>query len=126
MPQIDQLCQEIAKLEPFEREELALALSEQTLSDQPLLLLRLLSQRRHSVEFPGIVSSPDICGGVARLIRTRIPVWTIVRMRQLGASEIDILRSFPTLRAVDLVQAWAYADRNAEEIEKAIRENEEE
>lgn len=47
-------------------------------------------------------------------------------MRQLGVSEIDILRSFPSLRAVDLVQAWSYVARNRDEIEKSIRENEEE
>lgn len=72
-----------------------------------------------------IVSTPDVCGGVARIIRTRIPVWTLERMRQLGVSEADILKSYPSLRAVDLVQAWAYVDTHREEIEKQIRENEE-
>lgn len=76
--------------------------------------------------YPSIVHTPGVCGGDARLIRTRIPVWTLVRMRQLGLSESDILRSYPSLRAIDLVQAWSYAARYPEEIEKAIRENEEE
>jgi uncharacterized protein (DUF433 family) len=47
-------------------------------------------------------------------------------MRQLGVSESDILKSYPTLRAADLVQAWSYADHHRQEIEEAIRENEEE
>jgi uncharacterized protein (DUF433 family) len=76
-------------------------------------------------EFPSIVASPAVCGGAARLIRTRIPVWTLERMRQLGISESDILKSYPTLRAADLVQAWSYVDRHRDEIEKAIRDNEE-
>lgn len=78
-----------------------------------------------SHEFPAaIVATPNVCGGAARLVRTRIPVWTLERMRQLGISEADILQSFPTLRAADLVQAWAYVSSHREEVEAAIRENE--
>ena len=77
-----------------------------------------------SEESPSIVATPGVCGGAACLIRTRIPVWTIERMRQLGVSEIDILRSYPNLKARDLVEAWAYVTRHKNEIEKAIRENE--
>ena len=72
-----------------------------------------------------IVATPGVCGGVARIIRTRIPVWTLERMRQLGVSEGEILRSFPSLRAIDLVQAWIYAENHREDIERQIRENEE-
>lgn len=46
-------------------------------------------------------------------------------MQQLGFSDIDILRSYPTLRAADLVQAWSYAACHPDEIETVIRENEE-
>ena len=74
---------------------------------------------------PIVVSTPGICGGSARIIRTRIPVWTLARMRELGLSEAEILRSYPSLRAVDLVQAWAYAEANPAEIAREIRENEE-
>ncbi len=77
-------------------------------------------------QFAGILKTPDVCGGSARIIRTRIPVWSIERMRQLGMTEIDILRSYPTLKAVDLVQAWSYADAHRSEIEDDIRANEEE
>jgi uncharacterized protein (DUF433 family) len=82
---------------------------------------------RHLIaEHPAVVKTPDVCGGSARIIRTRIPVWTLERMRQLGLSEIDILRSYPSLKAIDLVQAWSYADAHRDEIEREIRENEEE
>ena len=75
-------------------------------------------------QFAGIVKTPNVCGGSARIIRTRIPVWLIERMRQLGMTEVDILSSYPTLKAVDLVQAWSYSDAFRSEIETEIRENE--
>ena len=39
-------------------------------------------------------------------------------------SEDELLRSYPALRAEDLVNAWAYARSHRGEIEDAIRENE--
>nr|VFK18992.1 MAG: Protein of unknown function (DUF433) [Candidatus Kentron sp. LPFa]VFK35719.1 MAG: Protein of unknown function (DUF433) [Candidatus Kentron sp. LPFa] len=55
--------------------------------------------------WPGIESSPDVCGGEARIVRTRIPVWLLVRARELGSSEADLLITWPTLHAEDLVSA---------------------
>jgi uncharacterized protein (DUF433 family) len=57
--------------------------------------------------FPGIDSTPGVCGGEPCIVRTRIPVWMLVRARQLGTNEADLLRSYPTLRAEDLANAWA-------------------
>jgi uncharacterized protein (DUF433 family) len=57
-------------------------------------------------------------------VRTRIPVWVLVQARQLGASEADLLRDYPTLRAEDLANAWAYARAHREEIKQQIAENE--
>lgn len=74
--------------------------------------------------FPGIESTPNVSGGEARIVRTRIPVWVLVQMRNLGASEADILRSYPTLRAEDLANAWAYARSHRDEIAQNILENE--
>ncbi len=73
--------------------------------------------------FPGIESTPDVCGGEPRIVRTRIPVWTLARSRQLGISEADLLRAYPTLRAEDLANAWAYYRSHRDEIERQIREN---
>ncbi|HEU4322363.1 MAG TPA: DUF433 domain-containing protein [Roseiflexaceae bacterium] len=75
--------------------------------------------------FPGIDSDSEVCGGEARIVRTRIPVWLLVQARRLGASEADLLRNYPSLRAEDLTNAWAYARSHREEIEQHIRENEE-
>jgi uncharacterized protein (DUF433 family) len=74
--------------------------------------------------FPGIESRPEINGGEPCIVRTRIPVWVLVQARQLGASEADLLRDYPTLRAEDLANAWAYARAHREEIEQQISENE--
>jgi uncharacterized protein (DUF433 family) len=123
MPQLEQIVQQITELDPVQREELVIALSE-GLSLSPLVLKWL--HGLPTPEFPSIVATTGVCGGEPRLIRTRIPVWVLERMRQLGVSEIDILRSYPALRATDLVQAWSYATRYRADIEKAIRENEEE
>ena len=75
--------------------------------------------------FPGIESITGVCGGVPCIVRTRIPVWLLEQARRLGASEAELLQDYPTLRAEDLVQAWAYVRSHPAEIERQIRENEE-
>jgi uncharacterized protein (DUF433 family) len=75
--------------------------------------------------FPGIETNPGVCGGEACIVRTRIPVWVLEQGRRLGMSEAELLRSYPTLRAADLVNAWTYVQKHREEIERQIRENEE-
>jgi uncharacterized protein (DUF433 family) len=74
--------------------------------------------------FPGIESIPGVSGGEPCIVRTRIPVWVLAQARKLGASEADLLRSYPTLRAEDLVNAWAYSRSHRAEIERQIQENE--
>ncbi|MBC6477541.1 MAG: DUF433 domain-containing protein [Hormoscilla sp. GM7CHS1pb] len=73
----------------------------------------------------GIKKNPGVCGGDACIGNTRIPVWSLAIDRTLGMSDADILAAFPDLTAADLVNAWAYAEAHPEEIDRAIRENEE-
>ena len=75
--------------------------------------------------WPGIEKTAHMLGGEARIVRTRIPVWVLENYRRLGWSEARLLDNYPTLRAVDLVNAWAYADAHADEIDQAIQENDE-
>jgi uncharacterized protein (DUF433 family) len=75
--------------------------------------------------FPGIETNPEVCGGEACLVRTRVPVWLLVQARKLGATDAELLKSYPTLRAEDLANAWAYYRSHQEEIDNQIRENEE-
>jgi uncharacterized protein (DUF433 family) len=42
----------------------------------------------------------------------------------LGVTEADLLHSYPTLRAEDLVNAWAFVRLHRAEIEAQIAENE--
>jgi uncharacterized protein (DUF433 family) len=73
---------------------------------------------------PGIESEPSVCGGAATIVRTRIPVWVLEQARRLGMSEAELLRAYPSLRAEDLANAWAYVRGHREEIEREIAENE--
>ena len=74
--------------------------------------------------FPGIESTPGVCGGEPCIVRTRIPVWALEQARRLGVSEADLLRSYPTLRRGP-GYAWAYVRLHREEIDEQIRTNEE-
>ncbi len=74
--------------------------------------------------FPGIDSQPGICGGVPCIVRTRIPVWVLEQSRRLGISEQELLVSYPSLRAEDLVNAWAFTRAHTAEIEAQILTNE--
>ena len=75
--------------------------------------------------FPGIESRPGVCGGDPCIVRTRIPVWVLEQSRRLGMSEADLLRSYPTLRAEDLTNAWAFVRAHRSEIDLQIRDSEE-
>ena len=104
-------------LKDLERELLALN------SHQKAKIIQLLIRNLSNV-WQGIEKNPGVCGGDARIANTRIPVWSLVNYRRLGASELQILQDFPQLTAEDLVNAWAYANDRSEEIEAAIQRNE--
>jgi uncharacterized protein (DUF433 family) len=74
--------------------------------------------------YPGIESIPGISGGEPCIVRTRIPVWVLAQARNLGASEADLLHAYPSLRAEDLTNAWAYYRGFRAEIDAQIVENE--
>jgi uncharacterized protein (DUF433 family) len=73
---------------------------------------------------PGIHSDPSVCGGAATIVRTRVPVWLLEQARRLGMSEAELLQSYPSLRAEDLANAWAYVRSHRAEIDREIDENE--
>ena len=74
--------------------------------------------------WPGIEKTQGVCGGSACIVRTRISVWVLEGFRRLGWNEAKILANYPTLRAADLVHAWAYADVHRQEIDEEIKQNE--
>ena len=75
--------------------------------------------------FPGIESVPGVCGGEPCIVRTRIPVWVLEQGRRLGTGDAEWLRAYPTLRAEDLANAWAFVRRHRHEIDEQIQANEE-
>jgi uncharacterized protein (DUF433 family) len=74
--------------------------------------------------YPGIESTSGVAGGEPCVVRTRIPVWVLEQARRLGTSEAELLRAYPSLRAEDLVNVWAYVRSHRDEIERQIAENE--
>jgi uncharacterized protein (DUF433 family) len=72
-----------------------------------------------------ISKNPERCGGDACIRDIRITVWGLVAYRRLGASDSDLLHYYPSLTPADLKAAWEYAAAHPEEIDQAIRENEE-
>ncbi len=69
--------------------------------------------------------TPGVCGGEACIRNTRYPVHSLVEWKKLGVSDARILEHHPDLRQADLDVAWAYYEQHPEEIDQAIREDEE-
>jgi len=78
------------------------------LSQSEIAQLVQTAARKIAADFPGIEKTPGVCGGSACIIRTRIPVWSVIEYMHLGVGKQEILENFPTLRPQDLANAWAY------------------
>ncbi len=72
---------------------------------------------------PGIAFQDNVCGGSARIIRTRMPVWLLESLRRGGKRDADLLAAYPSLTAEDLANAWNYAMTHREEMEREIAAN---
>jgi uncharacterized protein (DUF433 family) len=96
-------------------------LARMTPGEKARLLQRVAQELGDAV--PGIDTLPDVCGGEATIVRTRIPVWVLEQARRLGATDATLLAAYPTLRAEDLVHAWAYVRAHREEIDRQIHDH---
>lgn len=105
---IEQIKLELQQLDPQVRQDIA----------------HWLLRQNTAPSEPGIVATEDVCGGVARIAGTRIPVWVIAALNAQGLEPPDILKAYPTLDADQVENALKYADGHREEIEKAIADNE--
>jgi uncharacterized protein (DUF433 family)/Zn-dependent peptidase ImmA (M78 family) len=81
--------------------------------------------QQESAALSWIEKAPDVCGGEARIRGTRHTVAGLVEWRKLGLSDVRILEHHPALRLEDLRAAWAYAAAHPDEIERAIKADEE-
>jgi len=102
-------------------------LEAQLLSMTPVEKVEAIRILTHSINnnWLGITKTDDVMGGDACIAGTRIPVWLLVSYRTQGASDAFILDSYPHLSAADLVNVWAYAEAYPDEIEEAIRQQDE-
>ena len=72
----------------------------------------------------GIERTAGVCGGAACVGRTRIPVWLLVRIRQLGASDEEILEDYPALSGRDLKRVQDYYALCRAVVDQQIEDNE--
>lgn len=72
---------------------------------------------------PGIDFQTNVCGGSARVIRTRIPIWLLESLRRQGKTDAELLAAYPSLNAEDLANAWNYARSHREEMDREIAAN---
>jgi type III restriction enzyme len=71
-----------------------------------------------------VTHTPGVMGGSARIGDTRVAVWNVVRFRQLGLRDADILKQYPELSAAELHAAFRYYASHRAEIDRDILENE--
>ncbi len=69
-----------------------------------------------------IEASPGICGGRARIAGTRVPVHRVARYHRLGYSPEEMLSLLNSLSLPQIYAALAYALANPDEIQSALRE----
>lgn len=103
-------------------QELEPQISRLSRAEKAELLQRLAQEVGNA--WAGIERTSGVSGGEACIVRTRIPVWTLENYRRLGWTEATLLENFPSLRAADLVNAWAYAEAHRDEVNQLIQANE--
>ncbi len=62
-----------------------------------------------------IIKDPNVMGGVPVIKGTRIPAHLIGAILRQGASELEVLRTYPWLTLADVREAARYADEHPEE-----------
>ena len=71
-----------------------------------------------------ITHTPGVCGGRACLANTRLAIWVLVRFRELGADDKELLSCFPSITQDQLDEAFAYAANHPHEITQDIDQQE--
>ncbi len=107
-------------MSPSELQQELIALNPTQKAEAIQLLTRNLSSGSR-----GITKTFNVMGGDAVIANTRLPVWLFVSLRRQGANDAELLDAYPQLTAADLVNIWAYADAYPDEIETALKEQEE-
>jgi uncharacterized protein (DUF433 family) len=83
-------------------------------------IIKLLTQSLVSIQAK-IAKPPEIAGGDARIANTQIAIWELVNAKELGCNDEALLQMYPQLTAIDLANAWDYAEAHAEEISLTLQ-----
>lgn len=87
----------------------------------------MLSKHLTIVEISSVIrKTPGVCGGSACVGNTRIPVWLLIDFIQQGATDGQLMEFYPGLTVDHLDLAREYYEAHREEINRDIREQEEE
>jgi len=80
----------------------------------------------HQTAFPAVIrKTPGVIGGDACIGNRRIAVWMLVQAKQLGISDERLLDDYePPLTQAELGAAWDYYEKHRNEIDQALRDNE--
>ena len=78
----------------------------------------------HTQTTSQVQKTHGVCGGEPCIRTTRHTVAGLVQWRRLGLGDEQILRHHPDLTQADLEAAWDYYQYNTEEIDQAIRDDE--
>jgi uncharacterized protein (DUF433 family) len=70
-----------------------------------------------------IQRTPGVCGGEPCVGMTRIALWMLEEARRSGVGDLDLLKDYPGLSVFDLEVAWQYVETHSQEIDDAIRRN---
>ena len=71
-----------------------------------------------------ITKNLRVCGGVACIHGTKLPVWMVARRSELGDSMDKMLETWPFVKAAQLQEALDYAANHSAEIQQDRRDNE--
>jgi uncharacterized protein (DUF433 family) len=104
-------------------EKTSALIAELTNEEKAQLLAELLQY--FNIPAVGITHTPGVCGGRACIRNTRIPVWTIVEAKKMGATDIELLQSFQGLTAEDITNAMRYYQGHKVEIEADVQDQHE-
>ncbi len=78
----------------------------------------------HTETTSQIQKTCGVCGGEPCVRTTRHTVAGLVQWQRLGLSDEQILRHHPDLTQADLDAAWDYYQCNTEDIDRAIKDDE--
>lgn len=76
-----------------------------------------------TVEKQHVTRTPGVCGGKPCVAGTRIRVWDIVALTELGRSPDEVLVAYPRVTIADVYAALAYYHDHRDEIDREIAED---